>query len=122
MQGDSHRRFGCRVFRCQLVNIRQDICGMEWGFESRKVYPVQKLQYGFMRFAQVGWHRGFAIANNPIIFQFGEDYGRGAARARGDSEDVAELEGIGAVPEGKSSAIAYYCLHSYWWVSFAADW
>src|SRR5690606_24610086 len=86
---------------------------MERVVELREVYAVQKCQHALVRFAQIGRHGGFTVPGDTVVFQLGEDNGCGTARTGCNGKNVAELEGVRTVPQGKLAEFTRGCLHGF---------
>ena len=99
VEGDVHGGLRGTVARRKAVHIGEDVLQAE---RIRELFEVHFFQEGGHRvdtLAQVGRHRGFAVACIALVFDFHLHVRCGCAAVGGDGEGMLELEFVRVIAE-----------------------
>ena len=91
--------FGGGVAGSEGVDGRENFLEMKGIGHASEVDPIKKRSRGGLAFAEVGRHRGFAVADDALVFDFDDHGRRGGARGGGDGERVSQFESVGIIAQ-----------------------
>ena len=106
MQSNVDSGLGSIVARREAVDIVEDVVHHEGVLKLAQVYLLQEGGNALYRLSQIGWHAGFAITCNALIFNLYLYVGRGGAGVGGYGEGVGQLQLVREESECHLSAFA----------------
>ena len=99
MERDIDGGFGGGVAGSQGVDRGKNFLELKGIGDARKVDPIKKRRRGGLAFAEIGRHRGLAVADDALVFDLDHHGRRGGARGGGDGECVSQFERVGIVAQ-----------------------
>ena len=111
VEGDVHGGFRRAVARGETVHVGEDVLQAERVRELLEVHFLQEGGHRVDALAQVGRHRGFAVAGVALVVDFHLHVRRGVAAVGGDGEGMPELEFVRVIAEFHPAGADDHGLH-----------
>ena len=88
MEGNIHTGFGGTVALFHPIHIGQDIVQHKRVLELSQVHLIQETDHRLLGFPQVGWHGGFPVTGQTLVFDPAEHHRGGVPGVSGHGKGM----------------------------------